>query len=74
LNVYEERWPEAIQDLRAAVKRNPEAFQAYLNLAQALKGGDRPDEALAVVSVLPIWNTKGWSGWASKSRLSVPVN
>jgi tetratricopeptide (TPR) repeat protein len=46
LNIREQRWAEAVADLREAVKGRPAGFQGYLNLAQALQGMGQGREAL----------------------------
>lgn len=46
LHIRALRWTEAVRDLRAAVQVNPEGFQAYANLAQALQGQKQWDQAL----------------------------
>jgi len=50
LQIRQERWQEAIDDLKAAVKLNPAAYQAYVNLGQALQGAGRAGEALATMN------------------------
>ncbi len=50
LFIRQERWAEAIADLKKAVAVIPGAFQAHANLAQALQGGGRGAEALAAMN------------------------
>ncbi len=47
LNIRRQRWEEAVDDLRDAVKANPAGFQAHVNLSQALQGLEKWDAALA---------------------------
>jgi tetratricopeptide (TPR) repeat protein len=47
LNIRRERWDKAIGDLQQAIKQDPDGFQGYLNLAQALQGSKQLDRALA---------------------------
>ena len=49
LNIRRGRWTEAVRDLREAVKVNPKGFQGYINLAQALQGEGKSEEALAAL-------------------------
>jgi tetratricopeptide (TPR) repeat protein len=50
LLIRQERWDEASADLAQAVKIHPDAFQAYVNLAQALQGAGRTEQALATMN------------------------
>jgi tetratricopeptide (TPR) repeat protein len=47
LNIRRRRWQEAVRNLRQAVKVNPQGFQGYVNLAQALAGEGKLAEAMA---------------------------
>jgi tetratricopeptide (TPR) repeat protein len=50
LCIRQERWAEASADLKQAVAVLPAAPQAYANLAQALQGAGRGNEALAAMN------------------------
>jgi eukaryotic-like serine/threonine-protein kinase len=47
LRVRQERFEDAIADLKAAIMRKPKAYQAYVNLAQAYRRLGKMDLALA---------------------------
>jgi tetratricopeptide (TPR) repeat protein len=47
--VQRRRWPEAVADLRAAIEVQPDAPEAYLDLAQAYRGGGDWDAAVAAL-------------------------
>jgi tetratricopeptide (TPR) repeat protein len=46
LRVRQERFEDAIVELRSAIERKPNAYQAYVNLAQAYRRLDKRDLAL----------------------------
>ena len=46
LRVRQERFEDAIADLKSAIERKPNAYQAYVNLAQAYRRLDKLDLAL----------------------------
>ena len=46
LRVRQERFEDAIAELRSAIERKPNAYQAYVNLAQAYRRLDQRDRAL----------------------------
>ncbi len=46
LLVRQERFKDAVAELRSAIERKPNAYQAYVNLAQAYRRLDKPDLAL----------------------------
>lgn len=46
LRVRQQRYDDAIADLRAAIELKPKAYQAYVNLAQAFRGLNELDVAL----------------------------
>jgi tetratricopeptide (TPR) repeat protein len=49
LNIRRQHWQDAVKDLRQAVKLHAKGFQGYLNLAQALRGLKRWNEARAAL-------------------------
>jgi serine/threonine protein kinase/tetratricopeptide (TPR) repeat protein len=49
LNVRRRHWDDAVRDLRAAVDVNPGGYQGYVDLAQALQGAGRSDDAVAAL-------------------------
>jgi tetratricopeptide (TPR) repeat protein len=50
LSYRQGRWAEASADLERAIQLNPTAFQAYVNLTQALFAAGRVEEAPAMLS------------------------
>lgn len=46
LRIRQERYDDAIADLRSAIELKPRAYQAYVNLAQAFRGLNELDVAL----------------------------
>ena len=46
LRVRQERFEEAVADLKSAIERKPKAYQAYVNLAQAYRRQEKLDLAL----------------------------
>jgi serine/threonine protein kinase/predicted Zn-dependent protease len=50
LFIRREKWPRAITDLKEAIGVNGSAYQAHVNLAQALQGAGRGKEALTAIS------------------------
>ena len=46
LRVRQERFEDAVADLKSAIERKPNAYQAYVNLAQAYRRLDKLDLAL----------------------------
>jgi serine/threonine protein kinase/Flp pilus assembly protein TadD len=46
LRIRQERFKEAVADLKLAIELKPKAYQAYVNLAQAYRRLDKPDLAL----------------------------
>jgi tetratricopeptide (TPR) repeat protein/tRNA A-37 threonylcarbamoyl transferase component Bud32 len=49
LNIRRQRWAEAIRDLQAAVKVNPEGTEGYINLSRAFQGCAKFEEAVAAL-------------------------
>jgi tetratricopeptide (TPR) repeat protein len=47
LRIRQERFGDAVTDLKSAIERKPNAYQAYVNLAQAYRRLDKLDLALA---------------------------
>ncbi len=50
LLIRRKRWAEAIRDLEEAIRLNPAAYPAYVNLAQALQGAGKPEAALTAMN------------------------
>jgi tetratricopeptide (TPR) repeat protein len=50
LYIHQKQWDNAIADLKQAIAVDPAAYQAHVNLANALYGGGRRQEALAAIS------------------------
>ena len=46
LRIRQERFEDAVADLKSAIERKPKAYQAYVNLAQAYRRLDKLDLAL----------------------------
>ncbi len=46
LRIRQERFKDAIAELKSAIERKPNAYQAYVNLAQAYRRLDKLDLAL----------------------------
>jgi tetratricopeptide (TPR) repeat protein len=49
LHFYRKRYADAVRDLREAVRIKPDGFPAHVNLARALKGLQRWEEALTAL-------------------------
>jgi len=50
LFIEQRKWPEAIKDLREAIRLKDDGYQGYLNLAQAHQGAKEWDEALTMLN------------------------
>jgi tetratricopeptide (TPR) repeat protein len=50
LHIRRGDWPQAVADLRRAVTVNPTGYPGYVDLAQALQGAGKSDEALEVLN------------------------
>ena len=76
LRIRQERFEDAITDLRSAIERKPKAFQAYVNMAQAYRRLGKLDPALEALQratelepgLAHLYRLRPGSTWSVTSR------